>query len=371
MVKAVINGILLLLLSAAVHAQSGVNLRSPLHIPAESMRLDSLLNLVTRQTGARFSLNTRKIQPGKDIRLKKGATTIGALLANMQQSTGVHYILRGSHVIFLDNPPKPVLKKAVARSVTHQQKVKAPAPVIHQQQNKDTIALRPVSVPQPVLLSSVNTVAPSSISVRRHIPPKVFAVYPIAEKKERPARQRREGLPLFEARAALNGDETFYLSPTAEIGLPYLFGSVSWNTNFDISGIRYGAGAAFRVFREWRLAVIATAGTAASLTYDSVIIKWSSKQRLYRGALLARKQLGGNWNVQFGPVFNMLRTSYYRDDEPATPLVPTELADIRFHAIKPRYTISDSYSPDAPTSTKLWIGFQLGVYYNIPLLRRR
>lgn len=363
MVKAVINGILLLLLSAAVHAQSGVNLRSPLRIPAESMRLDSLLNLVTRQTGARFSLNTRKIQPGKDIRLKKGATTIGALLAHMQQSTGVHYILRGSHVIFLDNPPKPPLKKLAAASVTQQQKSKVPLPVIHQQQNKDTIALRSVSAPQPVLVPS--------ISIRRHIPPKVFAAYPIAEKKERPARQRREGPALFEARAALNGDETFYVGPTAEIGLPYLFGTVSWNSNFNISSIRYGAGTAFRVFRDWKLAVIATAGTASSLTYDSVIIKWSSKQRLYRGALLARKQLGGNWYVQFGPVFNMLRTSYYRDDKPATPLVPAALADIRFHAIKPRYTISDSYSPSSLTSTKLWIGFQLGVYYNIPFLRRR
>jgi hypothetical protein len=368
-VKAVINGIGLLLLSIAVHAQSGVNLRRSLQIPAEHMRLDSLLNLVTRQSGARFSLNTRKIQPGKDIQLKKGVTTIGALLAHMQRNTGVHYILRGSHVIFLDNPPKAPLKKAVARPGNHPQKDKPGAPVVHQQQHEDTIAIKPVTVSRPVQASAVHTTLTASVPFMRHIPSKTFAPYTIAKKKDRSA--KREGPPLFEGSLGLNGDETYYVSPTIEAGLPYLFGTVSWNSNFDISGIRYGAGTAFRVFRNWRLAVIATAGTASSLVYDSVIIKWTSKQRLYRGALLARKQLAGNWYVQFGPVFNMLRTSYYRDDEAAAPLVPTALADIRFHRIKPLYTIRDTYNPGAPSSTKIWIGFQAGVYYNIPFLRRR
>ncbi|HEY0609542.1 MAG TPA: hypothetical protein VGD35_07800 [Chitinophaga sp.] len=369
--KAVINCIGLLLLAIAVHAQSGVNLRRPLQIPAEHMRLDSLLNLVTRQTGARFSLNTRKIQPGKDIQLKKGSTTIGALLSHMQQSTGVHYILRGSHVIFLDNPPKPPSKKAAAVPVTYQQKDKASAPLVHQQKNKDTIvAMRPVSIPQLIQVSAVHTTLTPSISIRRHIPPKVFATNPIAEKKDRA--EKREGRPLFEGRFGLNGDETFYVSPTAEIGLPYLFGTVSWNSNLNnLTGIRYGAGTAFRVFREWQLAFIATAGSEASQVYDSIIIKWNSKQQLYRGALLARRQLGKHWCVQFGPVFNMLKTSYYRDDEPAAPLVPAALADIRFHKIKPFYTIRDTYNPSSPTSTKLWIGFQAGVYYNIPFFRRR
>lgn len=370
MVKAVINGIGLLLLSIAVHAQSGVNLRRPLQIPAEHMRLDSLLNLVTRQSGARFSLNTRKIQPGKEIQLKPGATTIGALLAHMQRSTGVHYVLRGSHVIFLDNPPKPVLKKTPTTAPhTQLQKNKINTPVVHQQQSKDTVAIKPVSVPQQIQVVSRATALTSILSVRRHIPPKGLATNSIAAKKERSP--KRDGPPLFEGRLGLNGDETFYVSPTAEVGLPYLFGTVSWNTNFNISGVRYGVGTAFRVFREWKLAFIATAGTAHSQVYDSIIIDWSAKQRLYRGALLARKQLAGNWYVQFGPVLNVLRTSYYRDGEPAAPLVPTELADIRFHKIKPIYTISDSYSNSSPTSTKIWIGFQAGVYYNIPFFRRR
>ena len=370
MVKAVINGIGLLLLSIAVHAQSGVNLRRPLQIPAEHMRLDSLLNLVTRQSGARFSLNTRKIQPGKEIQLKPGATTIGALLAHMQRSTGVHYVLRGSHVIFLDNPPKPVLKKTPTTAPhTQLQKNKINTPVVHHQQSKDTVAIKPVSVPQQIQVVSRATALTPILSVRRHIPPKVFATNSIAAKKERSP--KRDGPPLFEGRLGLNGDETFYVSPTAEVGLPYLFGTVSWNTNFNISGVRYGVGTAFRVFREWKLAFIATAGTAHSQVYDSIIIDWSAKQRLYRGALLARKQLAGNWYVQFGPVLNVLRTSYYRDGEPAAPLVPTELADIRFHKIKPIYTISDSYSNSSPTSTKIWIGFQAGVYYNIPFFRRR
>ena len=370
MVKAVINGIGLLLLSIAVHAQSGVNLRRPLQIPAAHMRLDSLLNLVTRQSGARFSLNTRKIQPGKEIQLKPGATTIGALLAHMQRSTGVHYILRGSHVIFLDNPPKPVLKKAATTApLIHPQKDKVSTPVVHLAQNKDTIAIKPVNAPPQIQMAPVPGMPTPSSLVKQHIPPKVFATNPIAAKKNHSP--KRDGPPLFEGRLGLNGDETFYVSPTAEVGLPYLFGTVSWNSNFNISGIRYGVGTAFRVFREWKLAFIATAGTAHSQVYDSIIIDWSSKQRLYRGALLARKQLAGNWYVQFGPVLNVLRTNYYRDGESAAPLVPTELADIRFHKIKPLYTISDSYSNSSPTSTKIWIGFQAGVYYNIPFFRRR
>ncbi|NML40525.1 hypothetical protein HHL17_25235 [Chitinophaga sp. G-6-1-13] len=84
---------------------SAVDLRKNITIPAGEMPLDKLLNAVGQQTGARFSLNTRKFPPSRLIHIHKKIQPLGVLLEDIQQQTGISYRLLGGHVIFVDAPP--------------------------------------------------------------------------------------------------------------------------------------------------------------------------------------------------------------------------------------------------------------------------
>src|SRR5690348_1669338 len=117
------------------NGQATVNLQKTVVIPANVMQLDSLLHLIHRQAGIKFSINTRKISPSRHIPLKKQRQTIAEVLQEIKQATGVYYAVLSDHIILLDNPPKravpqnkiPTGKKTVVK------KNNPKRPVIHQQ----------------------------------------------------------------------------------------------------------------------------------------------------------------------------------------------------------------------------------------------
>ncbi|MBC9908859.1 hypothetical protein [Chitinophaga varians] len=84
---------------------SAVNLRKNITISATEMPLDKLLKTVGQQTGARFSLNTRKFPPSRLIHLHKKTQPLGELLEDIRKETGINYRLLGGHIIFIDAPP--------------------------------------------------------------------------------------------------------------------------------------------------------------------------------------------------------------------------------------------------------------------------
>src|SRR5687768_4600770 len=86
--------------------QGAINLQRTVEIPANAIQLDSLLHLIKRQSGVKFSINTRKIRPTKIIRLKKYRQPIAGVLQEIKQNTGVYYAVLGDHIILLDNPPR-------------------------------------------------------------------------------------------------------------------------------------------------------------------------------------------------------------------------------------------------------------------------
>lgn len=92
---------------------SAVNLQKNITISAGEMPLDKLLKAVGQQTGARFSLNTRKFPPSRLIQIHKKTQPLGALLEDIREQTGISYRLLGGHVIFVDAPP---VKQAAATS---------------------------------------------------------------------------------------------------------------------------------------------------------------------------------------------------------------------------------------------------------------
>src|SRR5437870_4848560 len=89
------------------HAQTGaINLQKTVVLPVNTMQLDSLLHLINRQAGVKFSINTRKIPASRPIRIKKQQQTVAGILKEIKQATGVYYTVLGDHIILLDNPPK-------------------------------------------------------------------------------------------------------------------------------------------------------------------------------------------------------------------------------------------------------------------------
>lgn len=174
--------------------------------------------------------------------------------------------------------------------------------------------------------------------------------------------------PLFSfkpyAAAGLLADESFYINPTIQAGLPFLYAIGSRSTNFSFSMLRYGAGTSVRLSDNWRLHAQATIGRIEAAGYDSLgFIPVTVKAQLHKLSLVAEKQIGHHWRLQFGAALNNLQTTYYRHGKQA-PLNKEEneaLANIKY--FKPPYTISNNFSPGASRSNKLWIGFQAGILY--------
>ncbi|MBO9730890.1 MAG: hypothetical protein J7623_19780 [Chitinophaga sp.] len=101
--------------------QHRINLKQKIVVPASALRFDSLLSIVGRQTGARFSLNTSKFPPSRLIHLGKKVMPVGELLTTIQNDAGIYYTVLGGHIIFIDNPPHiphpaPAKKAAPAKA---------------------------------------------------------------------------------------------------------------------------------------------------------------------------------------------------------------------------------------------------------------
>lgn len=99
----------LLVVCQQLNAQHGaVNLHVKIRVPAGDTRFDSLLHLITRQTGVKFSVNTRKYPLSRTIRIGKSTLSLGDLLAVIHEKSGIYYTALGTHIIFVDHPPKQV-----------------------------------------------------------------------------------------------------------------------------------------------------------------------------------------------------------------------------------------------------------------------
>jgi hypothetical protein len=184
----------------------------------------------------------------------------------------------------------------------------------------------------------------------------------------------RSGNSNFFAAAGLAADDVFYASPTLHTGFPWLYLIAKWNTNFDVQGISYGVGTSLRLGdNDWKMGLDVTMGNLSKSYHpfpppsDTMTIQ--VKGRLLRINLQLEKELGSHWQLRFGPVFNMLRSSYYINGKSIaidTYFPPGADIDGTYYVIKPVYTISNNYKTGATTSNKSWIGLQVSLLYRIP-----
>jgi hypothetical protein len=161
----------------------------------------------------------------------------------------------------------------------------------------------------------------------------------------------------------------FIATPTIQIGHPYFYGIASYSTNFNISGFRYGIGASVPLDDSWKLHLQLTTGNLSSKV-DTMTIHWEYKTQLHRAGLIAETDLGKHFKLQFGPVFNLMKLTFYRNGQKIAPGLPTEYIDRKFNLLKPVYTFTNTFSPNVAKSTKSWVGLQISILYNFNFFKR-
>jgi hypothetical protein len=387
-------------------AQRAVNLQKTILVPANAIQLDSLLHLINKQAGVKFSINTRKFPAGKYIRVKAHRQTIAGLLKEINQSTGVYYAVLGDHIILLDNPPAKT--KAIAPVNTSHTAQASRLPVKSSASQKRTVSPdkntrvkhRPVTNTPPVSGAQNNTAPllaePTKLTADPGLqkssdsdtlktialPAKKdsFRMQPPARKRSvaannqstaRPATQTEKRTLINEllVKGGLSADDVFYCSPTIQAGVKYVYGIAAWSSNFNISGFRYGLGGVVPLSDQWKLHVQVTTGNLLS-SFDTTSQRWEFKTTLHRAGCIAEADLAPRLSIQFGPVFNLMKLVFYRGGVKTAPGLTQDHIDKKFDLIKPVYTLSDNSSINRVQSTKTWIGFQVGIYYDLNFFKR-
>ena len=86
--------------------QGNVDLNRRIQLTSYSLRLDSLLNELSRKSGVQFSFNSRRISQTRTIKLNGKNQTLQQILNQLNNLIGIKYRVVGDHVILVDDPEK-------------------------------------------------------------------------------------------------------------------------------------------------------------------------------------------------------------------------------------------------------------------------
>lgn len=348
-----------------------------LHLPLHEMRLDSLSACISRETGFVFSFNAAKIDPAQKLIMPRMPVTVSELLTHLRNRYQLSFTVTGNHVILRNESPRQLL---LPRQQRGSAATKTPRTVPGKPKPRYTLRNRKAAVdtdsmqlpvqriglheiylppsPAPVILTAI------------HIQPIATLSLPVT------GSVAKSGLPKGSSRffmaTGIAADDAFYFSPGINAGLPWLYATGRWNTNFHVSGFSYGLGTSIRLSGQWRMYVDVTTGSLAK-DYPAVADTLANshigvKGRLSRLELQAEKVLNKRLCLRFGPVLNLLHTIYYLNGEKTAPenmIFPRQEIENNYYLIKPVYTISNSYSDQSATNNKIWIGFRAGLYFRL------
>lgn len=176
----------------------------------------------------------------------------------------------------------------------------------------------------------------------------------------------------FLLNTGVTADEVYYANPTVQIGLPFLYGIASVSTNFNLVGFRAGAGIALRLSGDWRLHFQGTIGKQPQYFDFSDTIgvtkSGTANSQLLKFSLVGEKRLGEHFRLQAGIVLNNQRVRYTANDGVALSAAQMDKAYEQMSIIHAPYTITNYYGYGQQTKT--WIGFQVGIFYNINFNKR-
>lgn len=366
-------------------------------------RLDSLLQSASQQTGVVFSFNSKKLDTHQHVNIKSGILNLDKILALLKEEKGISIKIIENYIVINSTTTKEAEKKISLKSATPQRLVdlnrlkkvniqnsiaekkntdtkenptykslKADSSL--KQERKKEIAI--------VIIDSIktnnidnNSAAHSAIKPSSNLPVDSSKKTVVTAKPEKKGPDKKEKLrqtPIkktsFFLKPAISADESFLLGTLIQIGLPVFYGTVSANTNFSISQIRYGLGTSLKINDNLRLHLNFNLGdlqksseVSDSSGYDKFPI--TIKSKLNRIGIAAEFSLSKKLLIQIGPMFNHLKTNYFINSLPSNLRIFKGNGDQQFYTITPPYLISNSYSNTSNSNVKTWVGLQINLLY--------
>jgi hypothetical protein len=391
--KKLIGILLVWCITSTLFAQSPSQLEQKVTLAQRSIRLDSLLQTVTRQTGIKFSYNSRRLNTAYRLRLPATIQTVKQVLEELKKSTGVLYTLIENHVILniekstIQKPvsdPKPVKTTQPDRSITPAAK---PVPdtllgykPIEPADSVSVAAATPPGITDPVvtpvdtLVTEQKLVAAAPAKTDSITSPGLTIIQPVVINKSKlPAKPVRT----YFIDLGVSAEETLFMGATVQGGLPKIFGLVSVKSTGSSVMLLYGLGTSMNVKKKSRiLLTVQVSPYTKNFTHrvaNELDTTFTVERITVKGAL-ARFSAGlewkstpnSNWKFYAGLNFNALQ-SWYRVNGKSSGLGSLDVADAekKFAVIYPFYTLTNTYQSDLFVTIKTWIGLELGIRYTI------
>lgn len=411
----------LLLLPAlpAVAQKGNPMLYKEVQLTHKPYTLHTLTRELQRQSGITFSYNAFTINPDRKIRLKKDRMTVREILSLIKRKTGVGYkLVSGSHIIY--TPPGPRGRKRRATTT----KTKHPLPQQEGEENgsqEEAVATTTAMARDSAAGLQIVVVGDSTTAAGYYISGggggggayggNNNQKYPVTvisddDEWEDPYSDLDYpsggglGISLGQSAAAtfvknnillagvLSADETYYFNPGIRAGLDFLYGTIAYHATGPYPQWRYGLGTSASIAPDWRIHLAFNTGQSIRQNYnilsfdttinqsDSVLVPVITEHntplvvqsKLVRFILSAEWNAGGNFHLGAGITFNHLHTQYFSNGLPVTlsDILPIGYdADKKYKTLNPPYILSNTYSGNKFSNTKIWLGFQVTLVYRL------
>ena len=195
----------------------------------------------------------------------------------------------------------------------------------------------------------------------------------VTKKESKPSNQKRniKELP-FWVKAGISLDETIYLGPTLQFGIPSIYGTFSYKTDFKLALLSYGLGTSFKLGKTLKLNLQVNTGYTSKF-YDSAVLSGydsasvqrgiNAKSNLTRIGFLIEKNLTSRIILQGGLQYNLLTTKYSG--------VPVTENGNQLCAISPPYLLTNSTNARGDSNVKSWIGLQVNLLYTFNFYKKK
>lgn len=398
----------ILTFSHTLLAQDGF-LGKEIRIKPGTFRLDSLLITITQQTGVVFSYNAKKFDSKRRINISSGIRTLGVFLDALKKEKGLAIKMIENYVVITSATKEPP-QKAIQPPLTT---VVKPTEIIKRDEGfsrssnptikKDSVLTSSVDSTQALVEKKVTLPvekkqgAPNDTltqkpkferSVAQRDSVKSTPKSPLPKKPEADSVKKNPAIiakpvasnnsvkkSLFSIKKSLfvktgaTVDESSFMGVVVQCGLPIAYATLAANSNLLATHIRYGVGSSYKVSSSVRIHFAISYGNISRSGFfsDTLGIKYpiAVKSNLLRVGLGAEFRLKNRLSLQVIPTVNQLTTNYFINHVSSNLSLFNNAGDDLFYTIKPPYLISNTFSPDASSNVKMWIGVQLNFLYRL------
>lgn len=387
---------------SAFGRQSVDLLDTPINLQSQKVRLDTLLQTITRKTGLRFSYNSKRLNTAYTLALPSKKVTAREILDQLRTKTNVLYSRVENHVILniekstiqqnpSAKPTTPARIQPTSLKPAPPEQTKPVEPQVDQQKevaiSVDTLSVAAPVVPLPdtatalksiVATQTNNAVLPMQDS--SSVQPATVALPAQRDTpKPRPApvvnTKRNQKKPGYFIDLGISTGETLFIGATLRTGTNSFFGTLSIRSNGSSAILLYGLSGSLRAGGRSKIVLNTYLGTysksfRATRSADSVVtnhtISVSGLWAGINGGVEWKLNTSGSWKLFVGLSFNALESRYRVDGKnQGLTGMPGSNPERKYAAFYPFYTLSNTYDDTSFESLKTWLGLHVGLYRTI------